>query len=149
MEASVESANNVGKRVKWGLAIHTVALFLFLTIHTVMDLHLLSTGYIDNRSSPDGPVGNNLSINYSTAFTVIYNATFLPLNQWLVDGFLVSQSHFKPARLCVLHNSFLQLYRCYVIYPMNHRIMVLPCLIYATSVGASPIRLQFRGGTAC
>ena len=95
MEALIEPVDNIRRRVKWGLAIHTTALFLFLTIHTTMDLRLLSIGYIDNRNFPGtGPLGHDDSANFSTAFVVIYTVMF-PLSQWLVDGFLVSRLHFN------------------------------------------------------
>ena len=101
MEALIEPINNIGRRVKWGLAVHTMALFLFLAIHLTMDLHLLSTGYVDNRRFPGaGPVGYNDRANFSTAFVVIDTAMF-PMSQWLVDGLLVSNFRFKLTRLCL------------------------------------------------
>ena len=107
-----------------------------------MDLHILSTGYVDNRNFPGtGPVGYDDSANFSTAFIVIYTGMF-PLSQWLVDGLLVSRLHLKFTHLYVLRGPFLQLYRCYVFYFMNYWVMFFPCLMYVASVGASPICLQ-------
>ena len=118
-----------------------------------MDLHILSSAYVDNRSFvgfPDtGPVGYNNATGLSTVLIFIYNVTFLPLNQWLADGLLVSRFYFRPTHLRASRDSLLQLHRCYVIYSMNYWAMVFPCLIYVTSVGAPPIRLQCYGSTIC
>ena len=93
MEALVEAVGNIRRRVKWGFVVHTIALFLFLTTHTAMNLDLLSTGYVDNRSFPRaGPIGYIQVAYFSTALLVFYSGVFFPLGQWLADGLLVSRS---------------------------------------------------------
>ena len=91
----------MGRRVKWGLVVHTVALFLFLAIPATMDPYITSLQYIDNRNFPDtGPIGYNYSANFSVALLAFYIPMF-PVNQWLVDGLLVSNFRFKLTRLCL------------------------------------------------
>ena len=89
-----------GEAVKWGLVSFTVVMFSLATVHTAMDLNLLSTSYIDNRDFPGvegvsypGPYGYMESI-YFKAINIISNATF-PLNNWLADGLLVSHSFYS------------------------------------------------------
>lgn len=84
-----------GGGVKWSLVLFTVVMFLLVTVHTAMDLDLLSVSFIDNRNFPGvegvlypGPAGYR-EVVYFKAINVIPNATF-PLNNWLADGLLVS-----------------------------------------------------------
>lgn len=81
--------------VKWGLLVHTGAMFTFLTILIATLLDLQSVSYIDNRAFPGadgapwaGPVAYQLFI-YSKPISVAPVIMFL-LNNWLADGLLVS-----------------------------------------------------------
>ena len=73
--------------------VHTVALFLFLTIPIGIDIDYLAIEYINNREFPGndelppGPVGYDVIIS-ATETTTVFNVMF-PLNQWLADGLLV------------------------------------------------------------
>lgn len=95
MAALLKPLNRRDEGVKWGLVSFTVVMFSLATVHTAMDLNLLSISYINNRDFPGvksvlypGPYGYTESI-YFKAINVIPNATF-PLSNWLADGLLVS-----------------------------------------------------------
>ena len=86
-----------GEGVKWGLVSFTAVMFSLATVHTVMDIDLLSSSFVDNREFPGakgvvdpGPAGYREAV-YFRVINVIPNATF-PLNNWLADGLLVSPS---------------------------------------------------------
>ena len=84
--------NHMKKSVKWGLAAHTVATFLFITISCGIEGAKSSSDYIDNRGYPDvnnsGPLGHMDYNDASTSSTVGHLS--VPLNQWFIDGLLVS-----------------------------------------------------------
>ena len=79
--------------IKWGLVVHTVAMFSNITIPAVMRLNLQYVCYIEypgfpgDAVSPAGPLGCQILgiINLHRA----YFRSMFPLNQWLADGFLV------------------------------------------------------------
>ena len=70
MSALLKPLNCRGERVKWGLVSYTIAMFSFVTVYTAMNLHILSTSFIDNREFPGadgvhpGPYGYFMSIYY-------------------------------------------------------------------------------------
>jgi len=118
MAALLGPASHTGGVVKWGLVVHTGAMFTFLTILFATLLDIQSISYIDNRAFPGadgapwaGPVAYQLFI-YSKAISVFPLVMFL-LNNWLADGLL--------------------LYRCCVIYAMNYWVIAFPCLMYLAS----------------
>lgn len=82
--------------IKWGLVVHTVAMFSVLTINAAMSLDLYSISYIDNREfratgrTPSGPYGYQWHI-YSEAISIVPNV-MLYLNTCLADGFLASSA---------------------------------------------------------
>ena len=86
-------ANPIRRDIKWALVVHTVALFLFLTIPCCLELYFYLTTYIDTGEFPGndkffpGPLRYGLVIN-SKAFITTFDVMF-PLNQWLADGLLV------------------------------------------------------------
>lgn len=95
MVALFNPANRKGKRsIKWGLVVHTAAMFSIVTIFTGMVLNVLSISHIDNREFPGndsfvpGPIGYKLLI-YAKPIHLVPNLA-LQLNQWLADGLLVS-----------------------------------------------------------
>ena len=83
----------IRRGMRWALIVHTVAMFLFITIPTGIYLNGLSVMYINNRGFPGGgkyppgPIGYIYIIS-TEATTTVLNAMF-PLNQWLADGLLV------------------------------------------------------------
>jgi ABC-type Fe3+ transport system permease subunit len=86
---------NRARGIKWLLVAHTVAIFLFVTVFTVVNLDILSLSYIDNREAHGdtvvpGPLGYQ-SLTYSMAVGIISTLMFL-LNNLLVDGLLVRLS---------------------------------------------------------
>lgn len=114
MDALFCPSNRVRVGVKWGLAVHTVTMFSFVTAFTVAFLHVEPTAYLDNREFPGidnvlppGPFGYLYSMR---SITNRIPAFMFVLNQWLADGLL--------------------LYRCSVIYSMNYWVMAFPCMIY-------------------
>lgn len=107
--------------VRWGLVVHTVAMFLCATIYTAATLDTQSISYVDDRGFPGvdgwppGSLGYQFFV-YSEPITVVPSVMFA-LNQLLADGLL--------------------LYRCYVIYSMNLWVVAFPCLMYIASLGFS------------
>lgn len=90
MGTLLDPTNRTRGGIKWGLVVHTVAMFSFLTIYTGMNLDLQSISYVDNREFPDAPLLYQFNIS-TTAISVVPNVMF-PLNQWLADGLLVSSA---------------------------------------------------------
>ena len=95
--------NPVNRTIKWPLAVHTVAMFLFVTVDTALNLGILSICYIDNRGFlgndrlPPGPAAYQFFI-YSDAISVVPNFMFV-LNTWLADGLLVSSVSTSTAQV--------------------------------------------------
>ena len=89
-------ANQMKGAFKWGLVIHTVAMFSFLTIAAGISFDTQSTSYVDyrgfpgTRELPPGPVAYQYLV-YLRPATVIDNA-MVPFNQWLADGLLVGHA---------------------------------------------------------
>lgn len=118
MGALLNPVNKIKGGIRWGLVAHTVAMFLFFMISTVIFFDGVSTAYIDERSfpgTPDLPPGP-LEVGYLSSSSPVsaLQEAMIPVNQWLADGLL--------------------LYRCYVIYSMNYWVMILPCLLYFASI---------------
>lgn len=118
ISASLSPANPTRGNIKWKLVAHTAAIFTFITIFTAVTLNSQSEFYIDNREFPrfDGttppPITGSL-FDYSKAIGIVSTVTFV-LNSWLSDGLL--------------------LYRCYIIYAMDYRVVVVPFLMYLVSL---------------
>ena len=90
--------NRLRGGIKWGLVVHTTAMFSFLTVSIGIFFSWQSAAYIDDREFPGvgevtdpGPLGYLIFSNPSLAIQIVENITF-PLNQWLADGLLVSIS---------------------------------------------------------
>ena len=93
MGALLSPANRAMGRIKWGLVVHTITMFSFLTINCCMNFAIQSISYIDNRAFTrkgmfPGPFVYQLYI-YSEPINVIPSVMFY-LNNWLADGLLVS-----------------------------------------------------------
>ena len=94
MGALLSPVNTISRGIRWVFVVHTVALFLFLTIPVGIDLDYLAVEYINNREFPGndelppGPAGYDDIIS-ATETTTVFNVMF-HLNQWLADGLLVS-----------------------------------------------------------
>ena len=71
--------------------IHTGAMFMFVTVFTVINLNIISASYVDNRKfsndSYPGPFGYQ-ALTFSETIGIVSTVTFL-LNSWLADGLLV------------------------------------------------------------
>ena len=93
MRVLLSPSNTIKRSVKWALIVHTLALFLVLTVAFGIDASHLFLGFIGNRQSPGndyfppGPLGYDDLLGF-TAATTVFDATW-PLNQWLDDGLLV------------------------------------------------------------
>ena len=93
MAALLSPANPMRRTIRGALILHTLALFVFVTIPVGMGLNFSSIEYINNREFPGngqyppGPLGYD-GIVSTKATAPIFNAMF-PLNQWLADGLLV------------------------------------------------------------
>ena len=84
-----------GEGIKWWLVSHIVAMFSFVTVHTTINLLILSNSFIDNCKdiplttiSFSGPLHYQWDIR-DTALGLILNIMF-NLNNWLADALLVS-----------------------------------------------------------
>jgi hypothetical protein len=94
MDALLNPASRTKEGFKWGLVVHTAAMFLFVTVFTAMSLDLPSISYVGNRefpgndALPKGPFGYQ-SLMYSEPITVIPYVMFFS-NNLLADGLLVS-----------------------------------------------------------
>jgi len=114
MGTLLDPVNRSREGIRWGLVVHTVAMFSCFTINTALSLDYQSIAYIDNRafpgdaSLPPGPYTYQYLIS-SGAINVVSGSMFL-LNNWLADGLL--------------------LYRCCVIYAMNYWVIAFPSLMY-------------------
>jgi len=111
--------NHTWKDIKWALVAHTTAMFSFVTIYTATFLDIQSISYVDNREVPSvdglfipGPIGYQ-GLVYSKPISLVGTIVFF-LNNGLADALL--------------------LYRCYVIYSMNCRVIAFPCLMYLVSL---------------
>jgi hypothetical protein len=92
MTALLGPTSRMRKGNRWRLVAHTVALFSVETIGFAYSLCLLSAGYINNREFPAGPLVHAVPRRDHPELVVIasiINST-IPVNQWLVDGLLVS-----------------------------------------------------------
>ena len=151
MGVLLSPANPIKKKIKWALVVHTVALFLFLTIPVGIDLNYLFITYIENREfpgddeHPPGPLGYDDRLHNKAAFSV-FNFMF-PLNQWLADGLLVSPISDPVVWVSNVLMPLTQLHRCFVIYSMNHSVMAFPYLMYLASIGMCPSSLKADGHT--
>ena len=92
MNALLNPVNRTRGGIKWLLVAHTVAIFVFVTVFTAMNIDILSISYIDNReirdvTEPPGPLGYQY-LTYSTPIGIVSTVMFL-LNNLLVDGLLV------------------------------------------------------------
>lgn len=91
--ALLSPVNRTRREIKWLLVTHTVAIFLFVTVFTALNLDTLSTSYVDNREAHGtvklpGPLGYQWT-TYSTPRGVVVTFMFL-LNNWLTGGLFVS-----------------------------------------------------------
>ena len=96
MTALLNPTNRTKGGIRWGLVVHSAALFLNATVSLAIGLYILSLSYIDDREfpgadgQPPGPFGYGWPPQF-TALNVI-SASLIPVNQWLVDGLLVSSA---------------------------------------------------------
>lgn len=119
MTALLNPVNRKRGGPKWPLIAHTVIMFSLATVNTGLSLNGQSLSYIDNRSFPGirgvlspGPLAWQ-NLIYSDPLETVPSITF-QLSQWLADGLLM--------------------YRCYIIYAKNYRVIAFPCAIYLASL---------------
>ena len=83
-----------GEPIKWGLVSYTVVMFSLATVQTVLNLHIFSISYIDDRKFPgfDGVPPGPLAYQLLAYTRPVGLAAFVmyPLSNWLADGLLVS-----------------------------------------------------------
>ena len=146
MGALLNPTGNARGYIKWGLVAHTLAMFVFVTVYATININLQSISYVDKRrfpgsgdTLPPGPLGYQF-LTYSEPISLVSSVMF-QLNQWLADGLLVSS---VTESLVAISKSFLQLYRCHVIYVMNYWVIAFPCLMYLATLGAFSHRLQVQ-----
>jgi len=97
MAALLNPVHRRGEGIRWWFVSYTVAMFLFVTVYTAMNLQIQSESFIDNRKDfiyPHSTVVKSGPIEYQyvirkSALGLIPNTMF-NLNNWLADGLLVS-----------------------------------------------------------
>lgn len=93
MAALLNPINRTRGGIKWGLVIHTVVMFSFVTVYTATTLDFQSISYIDNRKFPgaDGTSAGPLGYQLYSLFEPIgfVQMVMFALNGWLADGLLV------------------------------------------------------------
>jgi len=98
--ALLNPAHRREEGIKWWLILYTMAMFLFVTMYTAINLHIQFVSFIDNRQDPSGASKPHSApllyqhIIHSTVLGLVPNILF-NLNNWLADGLLVS-SLFDP-----------------------------------------------------
>ena len=110
MTTLLDPVNRPREGIKWGLTVHTVAMFSFATIYFGMGLSIQSLCFVDNREFTmgglysSGPTGYKILL-YREAISLVPNTLFL-VNGWLADGLLVSSpSTFVPQNFDICHSS--------------------------------------------
>lgn len=130
MDALLNPVNRMRGGIKWGLVIHTAAMFSFVTIYTAISLNIHSISFIDNREFsgtstdnviPPGPVGYQWFIRYKAISIAL--APVAVMNNWLADGLL--------------------LYRCYIVYAKSRRAIIFPSIMYLACL-ATGIMFMYR-----
>ena len=146
MGALLNPANRMKKGIRWGLAVHTIAIFSLATMSFAVEFDLGSIIFVSNREFPgndefpSGPFGYLYTFRGNGILIPI--ALVFPLNQWLADGLLVS---FVPILITTprFMSSSPQLYRCLVLYSASHWLIGgFLSLLYLASIGMSSDPLQ-------
>jgi len=102
MGAFFDPINRANGGVKWGLVVHTIAMFSLATAYIAMSANIQSISFIDNRDFPvtvngvPGPVGYQFflgqeAIGFAPTCIIL-------LNGWLADGLLVTFFPSRPFR---------------------------------------------------
>ena len=93
----LDPVNRTRGGIRWPYVAHATTMFLLVTIHTGMSLHLHSISFIDNRDFPGvdkstltGPIGYQ-ALSQADPIRVVPDVVFL-LNNLLADGLLVSSA---------------------------------------------------------
>ena len=94
LNALLDSVNRTGRRIKWPLVAHCVAMFSIATLYIGTSLNVQAISYVDNRYFPGdgefftGPFGF-LAFIYRYKTVNIIPTLMFHLNNLLADGFLV------------------------------------------------------------
>jgi len=93
MMALLKPTHRKEEGIKWWLVFYTVAMFLFVTVYTTVNLHIQSRSFIDNRKDRSdltfsGPIRYQMIV-HKMDLGLVPNVVF-NLNNWLADGLLVS-----------------------------------------------------------
>jgi len=97
MAALLKPTHRREEGIKWWLVFYTIAMFLFVTVYTAVNLHIQSTAFIDDREANvsdndgiliSGPIWYQTFIR-GRALGLVPNVMF-NLNNWLADSLLVS-----------------------------------------------------------
>ena len=95
MNALLNPANRRGGAIVWGLVVHTVAMFSFVTVDVCMNLDIQSISSIDNREYPGTKPGVSGPYVYQLVPLLTAPINTVPeimayFNMWLAGGLLVS-----------------------------------------------------------
>ena len=131
MSALLNPVNRMKGGIKWGLAIHTAAMFSFVTIYTAINLNIQSISFINNRefpgtstdgAIPPGPIGYQWFIRYK-AITIALGPFFV-MNNWLADGLLVSLTNPVIQGPALIDPLALSLLHCLRKEPLGHHLPI-------------------------
>ena len=104
MGSLLDPVNRARGGIKWGLVVHTVAMFSIVTVYTAITLDIQSISFIDNReypgsstdsAVPPGPIGYQYLLHSKPIG--ITPTPMLVLNNWLSDGLLVIACASRPS----------------------------------------------------
>ena len=84
MDALFNPVKRKERKIKWGFVVHTVAMFLFVTVNWCTNFYIQSTSFINSREFPGGPTAPL----HSKPVKFIPQIMFF-FNSWLADGLLV------------------------------------------------------------
>ncbi|KZV93215.1 hypothetical protein EXIGLDRAFT_835856 [Exidia glandulosa HHB12029] len=99
------------RNVSWGLVLYVIALFVLATLYLAGSVHWRMRMFVDDRAYPGGPAAFYIE-QFSQTETILSNSAYIIIN-FLSDGLL--------------------LWRCWVIYNRNYRVVILPSLVFAAS----------------
>jgi len=110
------NARQRNNRMKWGMLIYTIIIFGFATLYLGSWINFVQLMLIDQRNYPGGPIG--FYINATPIALTLNILAYAGIN-FIASGLLA--------------------YRCYIIWGKNRLIMILPVLMYLTTIAFSVV----------
>jgi len=124
------------RRVRLGYIWYTCIMLVLLAFALLANVLMGQLMWIDNRNYPGGPI-QYFTDKSTIWFNILGSATDI-LGDFMSNGLLVGPKHL----ISNLTYANSQIYRCYMIWNRNWRIIVLPSIMYIASDGMSINRLH-------